>query len=91
MPTLTHHLHSVDCHFDCGYGKMKSLKTNAAKGYSGYTMAAEAGSGHPFITKDTADAAIAKWRLARKPQSWIDQRQEIFKDFVFPQFEYMSP
>ena len=72
LPTLTHAVDSIDNHFDRGYGKLSNIKKNASKGYGGFTMSAEVGSGNPFTTQDKVDVQMKKWRDKGKSESWIE-------------------
>ena len=49
LPWLTRHTPSIYSFFDCGCGKMPTIKTSMAKRYSITTIAASSGSDHPFL------------------------------------------
>ena len=77
--------------FDRGYGKVSFVEALASMGYNITMVANSMWSRHPFILKEEADAQIAKWRKQKVSEDEIAARQDILKDWVIPQDDYLGP
>ena len=58
LPNCTHNDHCIDAFYDRGYGKKKTIKTTAGKGYRLHTVAASVGPRHPWLTTDEVNKKI---------------------------------